>query len=82
MGKLMLDYLQLHAGAQVLPKLNIALNHYEVSGDTVADDAKEIYTQITYAHSKNLSTYVRLGQYEKAASDATDAGRLQVEYKF
>lgn len=76
------SYLQLHAGAQVLPKLNIALNHFEVSGDTVADDAKEIYTQITYAHSKNLSTYVRLGQYEKAASDATDAGRLQVEYKF
>ncbi|MDD2290971.1 MAG: major outer membrane protein [Aliarcobacter sp.] len=81
-GQIDADYLQLHAGVQVLPKLNIALNHYEVNGNTVDDDAKEIFTQITYAHSKNLSTYVRLGQYETANNDATDAGRLQVAYKF
>jgi hypothetical protein len=76
------DYLQLHVGAQVLPSLNIALNHFERNGDTVADDAEELYTQITYKAGKNFYTYVRLGQYEANNSDKSDMGRLQVQYSF
>jgi len=78
------DYLQLHAGAQVLPQLNIAVNYFERSDDTVANtnDAEELYTQITWKPSKNFYTYVRLGQYEEKAGAESDVGRLQVQYTF
>ena len=78
------SYLQLHAGAQVIPTVNVALNWFETSDDSATNtyDAEEIYTQITYKPSKNFYTYVRLGQLEKAGSDASDVVRVQVQYSF
>jgi hypothetical protein len=47
---------------------------------------QEIYGQLTYKMSKNLSTYLRYGQFkEKIDGDKTmdqNAGRLQVAYTF
>ncbi|AXX86111.1 Campylo_MOMP domain-containing protein [Malaciobacter marinus] len=76
--------------AQVMPKLNVALKYTNLDTDSksAAQDQEEIYTQVTYNMSKNLSTYVRFGQYEADKEDANDKdidstrGRLQVQYSF
>lgn len=81
-GQFDASYLQLHAGVQALDTVNIALNWFDRDGKTTVDDEEEIYTQITWKPSKNFYTYVRLGQFEKAGSDKSDAGRLQMQYSF
>ena len=74
--------------AQVMPKLNVALKYSNLDDDkTAAQDEEEIYTQVTYNMSKNLSTYVRFGQYEKENVEGkkdidSTRGRLQVQYSF
>ncbi|UYF43700.1 major outer membrane protein [Aliarcobacter cryaerophilus] len=55
---------------------------------TRGDELKqqEVYGQLTYKMSKNLSTYLRYGQFEQKFDGAKDidqnAGRLQVAYTF
>ncbi|WP_419782588.1 porin [Malaciobacter marinus] len=74
--------------AQVMPKLNVALKYSNLDDDkAAAQDEEEIYTQVTYNMSKNLSTYVRFGQYEKENVEGnkdidSTRGRLQVQYSF
>ncbi|PPK59614.1 major outer membrane protein [Malaciobacter marinus] len=75
--------------AQVMPKLNVALKYTNLDTDSKSNstDQEEIYTQLTYNMSKNLSTYVRFGQYEKKDDNNGDdidstRGRLQVQYSF
>jgi hypothetical protein len=47
---------------------------------------QEIYGQLTYKMSKNLSTYLRYGNFEQKVGGTKnidqDAGRLQVAYTF
>ncbi|PRM96994.1 hypothetical protein CJ667_06390 [Aliarcobacter cryaerophilus] len=64
-------------------------NHaYARSVTTRGDELKqqEVYGQLTYKMSKNLSTYLRYGNFEQkfdgAKSIDQDAGRLQVAYTF
>lgn len=55
---------------------------------TANDDLKqqEVYGQLTYKMSKNLSTYLRYGNFEQKVGGTKtidqDAGRLQVAYTF
>ena len=60
------------------------MNTIGFNGDELKQ--QEIYGQLTYKMSKNLSTYLRYGQFEqKEAGNKTvdqDAGRLQVAYTF
>ena len=62
----------------------VTMNTITVAGDELKQ--QEIYGQLTYKMSKNLSTYVRYGTFEeKINSEKTvdqDAGRLQVAYTF
>lgn len=81
-GQLDADYVQAHVGAQVLPTVNVALNHFEVDGKTVTDDASETYTQITWKPSKNFYTYLRYGFDIEVAGVDQNRGRIQMEYKF
>lgn len=74
--------------AQVMPKLNVALKYSNLDDDKqAAQDEEEIYTQVTYNMSKNLTTYVRFGQYEvdnfkdDKKLDST-RGRVHIQYSF
>jgi len=79
------DYWQAVAGVDILSNLNLSANYGNLQyGANVEEE--ELYGQLTYKMSKNLSTYVRYGAYTKdtgsvANVDAT-AGRLQVAYTF
>jgi len=93
------DYIQAALGADILDNLNFTL-HYgqlkskEDSNATInrilTDDikAQEVYGQLTYKMSKNLTTYLRYGTYEEKEvstgnkNDDQTRGRLQVEYTF
>jgi hypothetical protein len=75
-------YLQTHIGAQVLPTINVALNYFDREGQTLADDASELYTQVTWKPSKNFYTYVRYGFDVEVAGVDQNRGRIQAEYKF
>ncbi|MGJ0357149.1 major outer membrane protein [Aliarcobacter cryaerophilus] len=94
------DYFQAALGVDILDNLNFTAHYGNLSSDAksvaagdkwvgLADTkAKEIYGQLTYKMSKNLSTYLRYGNYEeKVKSTGTtnvdqDMGRLQVAYTF
>lgn len=92
------DYFQAALGVDILDNLNFTAHYGNLSSDTQSagakfvglDDTKaeEIYGQLTYKMSKNLSTYLRYGNYEqKEKSTGTkqidqDLGRLQVAYTF
>ncbi len=89
------DYYQAALGADILDNLNFTLNYGNLkSKDTntvvLADDikAQEVYGQLTYKMSKNLTTYLRYGQVEAKENSSGDkwldqnAGRLQVAYTF
>ena len=70
------DYIQAALGADILDNLNFTLHYGQLKSKEDAnatkiriltDDikAKEVYGQLTYKMSKNLSTYLRYGQYEE-----------------
>lgn len=92
------DYFQAALGADILDNLNFTL-HYgnikakenntrNVATDLVDYKAQEVYGQLTYKMSKNLTTYLRYGTYEaKEVSTGTkeqdqNRGRIQVAYTF
>ena len=93
------DYFQAALGADILDNLNFTLHYGQLKSKEDAnatqiriltDDikAKEVYGQLTYKMSKNLSTYLRYGQYEEKTKSTgiknvdQDMGRLQVAYTF
>ena len=76
---------------QVTDTVNVALKYSTIdvgSKNTSSNDQNEIYTQVSYKMSKNLSTYARFGQYEVdnyyGANDDLQSlmGRLNVQYSF
>lgn len=87
------DFWNASVGVQALDSLHISANYatLEYAADEDGkqnDEQEELYTQITYNMSKNLSTYVRFGTYT-AGKDGNDdsanddlRGRLQVQYSF
>ena len=84
------DYWQAVVGVDILSNLNLSANYGNidyVEGTTDLEE-EEIYAQLMYKMSKNLSTYVRYGTYTKenqtTNADINDdvRGRLQVEYTF
>ncbi len=94
-GKADADYWQVVAGVDILSNLNLSANYgnlqYIAADDSAIDmEEEEVYAQLLYKMSKNLSTYVRYGTYTKektSASKTSDInddirGRLQVEYTF
>ena len=95
-GKFDADYWQAVVGVNVLENLNLSANYGNLehkthnSSDALEIEEEEIYAQLTYKMSKNLSTYVRYGVYDKDIKDGSDKfeinddvrGRLQVEYTF
>ncbi|MDN5077460.1 major outer membrane protein [Aliarcobacter butzleri] len=96
-GKADADYWQGVLGVNILDNLNLSANYgnlqYKANNRPNAADVEEeeVYAQLTYKMSKNLSTYVRYGTYSKdttpvggvKAEDNDDTrGRIQVEYTF
>ena len=83
-------YWQAALGADILDNLNFTLNYGNLKTDLDNSPTEfklqEVYGQLTYKMSKNLTTYLRYGQFEeKLDSEKTvdqDAGRLQVAYTF
>ena len=75
---------------QVTDTVNVSLNYSEIDVGSKSNDIdqNEIYAQVAYKMSKNLSTYARLGQLEKDNfyTDGSDLestiGRLHVQYSF
>ncbi len=92
------NYYQAALGADILDNLNFTLNYGYIKAKenagkitlTGLEDykANEIYGQLTYKMSKNLSTYLRYGQYEEKEVSTgiknvdQNMGRLQVAYTF
>ncbi|CAM3563496.1 major outer membrane protein [Arcobacter aquimarinus] len=87
------DYWQAVVGVDVLSNLNLSANYGNLQWNpttTTEREQEEIYAQLTYKMSKNLSTYIRYGLFDdelKAAGTTTEIaddvrGRLQVEYTF
>lgn len=89
------DYWQAALGADILDNLNFTLNYgklksKETNRFVLLDDVKaeEVYGQLTYKMSKNLTTYLRYGTFEAkdiSTGDKTDdqtRGRIQVAYTF
>ena len=83
-------YWQAALGADILDNLNFTLNYGNLKTDLDNSPTEfklqEVYGQLTYKMSKNLSTYLRYGTFEeKINGEKTvdqDAGRLQVAYTF
>ncbi|WP_151949743.1 major outer membrane protein [Aliarcobacter butzleri] len=87
------DYWQGVLGVNILDNLNLSANYGHLKGKTSDANntynnykAEELYGQLTYKMSKNLSTYLRYGNFEEKNGSTKlrdqDAGRLQVEYTF
>ncbi|MFA7022604.1 major outer membrane protein [Aliarcobacter sp.] len=84
------EYLQLALGADILENLNFTAHYGSLESKESAANTErsEIYGQLTYKMSKNLTTYVRYGQNEvktKSTGVKTvdqDRGRIQVAYTF
>ncbi|MDN5055269.1 porin [Aliarcobacter butzleri] len=96
-GKADADYWQGVLGVNILDNLNLSANYgnlqYKASNLANAADMEEeeVYAQLTYKMSKNLSTYVRYGTYTrettsiagvKTENNDDTRGRIQVEYTF
>ncbi|RXI27904.1 major outer membrane protein [Aliarcobacter trophiarum] len=97
LGKADADYWQAAVGVDILDNLNFTL-HYgnlRAKGETPVGVAnttdlkqEEIYGQLTYKMSKNLSTYLRYGNMTSEGYDDGEKtvdqnmGRLQVAYTF
>ncbi|WP_419768119.1 porin [Arcobacter sp.] len=79
------DYWQVRLGFQVLPSLNISANYADVDYAGNIEE-EEYYAQFNYSMSKNLSAYLRYGQYTKdtGSTENNDStrGRIHVQYKF
>ena len=90
-GKADADYWQTSLGLDILSNLNLSANYNNLQYvNASAQDLteEELYAQLVYKMSKNLSSYVRVGTYTKdndttntAINDDT-RGRVQVEYTF
>lgn len=87
------DYWQAVVGVDILSNLNLSANYgnLEYITSSITDvEEEEIYAQLVYKMSKNLSTYVRYGTYTKdtitsgtkVETNDDVRGRLQVEYTF
>lgn len=91
------DYWQAALGADILDNLNFTVNYGNLKAkDTnranalaITDvKAQEVYGQLTYKMSKNLSTYLRYGTYEQKVESTgakeidQNRGRIQVAYTF
>jgi hypothetical protein len=89
------DYHQFVVGVQALDSLHVSANYVTVKYNSDAtgndglknDKETELYTQLTYKMSSNLSSYVRFGTEEREVSGAKTLdldykGRLQVAYTF
>ena len=75
---------------QVTDTVNVSLNYsgIDAGSKSNSEDQSEVYAQVAYKMSKNLSTYARLGQFEVdnyyGANDDLEStiGRLHVQYSF
>jgi hypothetical protein len=86
------DLHHLSVGVQAMDSLHISANfttmdYEEGSNRAIEDNEEELYAQLVYNMSKNLSTYVRFGTYEKEVDNVKTTeddyrGRLQVQYSF
>ena len=87
------DYWQAVLGFDILSNLNLSANYGNVEWTPAANttrEQEEVYAQLLYKMSKNLTTYVRYGTFTDettTAAGTTDnnddiRGRLQVEYTF
>ncbi|MGJ0299563.1 major outer membrane protein [Aliarcobacter cryaerophilus] len=96
------DYFQGALGVDILDNLNLTAHYGNLKADrtaagkttlssalvTAGQELKqqEVYGQLTYKMSKNLSTYLRYGNFEQKVGGTKnidqDAGRLQVAYTF
>ena len=95
------DYYQAAVGVDILDNLNFTLNYGSLKAKeieatkTVATDIggiklEEVYGQLTYKMSKNLSTYLRYGTFTAKENQAGNSdkfedqtrGRIQVAYTF
>ncbi len=88
-NKLDASFWAVSADIDLMEGLNFALNYANVDHETAggADiDEDEVYGQLTYDMSDNLSTYIRYGVYDQevGSTDTIDQtrGRLNVEYSF
>lgn len=94
-NKMNADFWLASVGVDVLSDLNLSANYtnvdFEKATNTEAVEQEEMYAQLVYKMSKNLSGYVRYGVYTEDTSkigqsrnDTVDdtRGRLQVEYTF
>jgi hypothetical protein len=93
-GKKDADLHNLSLGVQALDTLHVSANWTKVeynkngaNGAVTDDSQEELYAQVTYKMSKNLSTYVRFGEYTQETDNVKDVGdttrgRLQVQYSF
>ena len=92
-GKADADYVQAVLGFDILSNLNLSANYGNIeyaTDDNETTEEEEVYAQLLYKMSKNLTSYVRYGTYTKEVSytggsdDLNDdvRGRLQVEYTF
>jgi len=94
LGKADADFWQAVAGVDVLSNLNLSANYATVDYATSATtdvEEEEVYAQLVYKMSKNLSSYIRYGTYTKdttvsggttTANNDDTRGRLQVAYTF
>ena len=90
-GKADADYWQAVLGFDILSNLNLSANYGNVEWTPSANTTKEqeeIYAQLLYKMSKNLTSYVRYGTYtndtQVNGDDKNDdvRGRIQVAYTF
>ena len=83
-------YWQAALGADILDNLNFTLNYgnlkTDLDGSVLDFKQQETYGQLTYKMSKNLSTYIRYGNFEEKINSEKsvdqDRGRIQVAYSF
>ena len=97
------DYFQAALGADILDNLNFTAHYGNLKADrtdagrTTLSSAlitgqelkqQEVYGQLTYKMSKNLSTYLRYGTYDEKVNSTGEKvedqtrGRIQVAYTF
>jgi hypothetical protein len=90
-GKADADYYQAVLGIDILSNLNLSANYGNIEYKStnlngLKVEEEEIYAQLLYKMSKNLSTYVRYGENTKDVDSVEtidqDIGRLQVAYTF
>jgi len=87
------DYMQVALGVDILKNLNLTANYGQLKDKKLDYKLKEVYGQLTYKMSKNLSTYIRYGTFTNDRSVLLDngtktqvnddkKGRLHIEYTF